>query len=456
MPLITVDPSTGKIVKTYAAHRPAQIEIALSRAARSSAAWAAQSVAARSRVLKAAGVALRRRRDRWAALIVQEMGKPISEARAEIEKCASCCDFYAKHGARFLSEETPFAAPPGGTVRFDPLGVVLAIMPWNFPFWQAFRAAAPALIGGNAMLLKHASNVCGCALAIEAVFKEAGAPRGVFQTLLIGSDLVPALIADDRIHGLTLTGSTAAGKKVAALAGASLKPCVFELGGSDPYLVFEDADLDRAAEVCAAARLVNTGQSCVAAKRFIVIASVRAVFEEKLAARMRARRQGDPTDPDTEVGPMAREDLRAELHGQVSRSVKAGARLLAGGQLPKGAGYFYPPTVLTDVRPGMPAYDDELFGPVASVISARNETAALKIANDSPYGLGSAVFTADAARARRVIRGLYAGTVAVNDSVRSDVALPFGGVKQSGYGRELGAWGARTFVNVKTVRWQKR
>ncbi|HSI09484.1 MAG TPA: aldehyde dehydrogenase family protein, partial [Rariglobus sp.] len=325
------------------------------------------------------------------------------------------------------------------------LGVILAIMPWNYPFWQAFRAAVPALMAGNTVLLKHASNVSGCALAIERVFAVAGASRNLLRTLLVSSKTIPALIEDPRVRGVTLTGSTAAGRQVAALAGAALKPCVLELGGSDPYLVLADADLDLAAEVCAAARLVNAGQSCVAAKRFIVVEKVRPAFEEKLAACMAA------LSPD--LGPLARADLRAELHTQVQKSVRLGARLLLGGHLPpkKSTGCFYPATILSGVRPGMPAYDEELFGPVAAVISARNEADALRIANDTAYGLGSAIFSRNIRRARALARRLDAGMVSINSSVVSNSSLPFGGTKSSGLGRELGEFGARAFVNIKTV-----
>jgi succinate-semialdehyde dehydrogenase/glutarate-semialdehyde dehydrogenase len=328
-------------------------------------------------------------------------------------------------------------------------------MPWNFPFWQVFRAAAPALMAGNTMLLKHASNVSGCALALEQVFVEAGVPQGLFQTLLVSAREIPALIADPRIAGITLTGSTAAGRKVAELAGAALKPSVLELGGSDAYLVLADADLDQAAEICAKARLQNAGQSCICGKRFVVVESVRRAFEKKFVARMDAYPVGDPFDPTAKVGPLARHDLRDELHAQVTASVRRGARLLLGGKLPAGPGFFYPPTVLTDVRKGMPAYDEELFGPVAAIIPVRNEEAAIATANDSLYGLGAAIFTRDLRRARELAARVDAGSVFVNDFVRSDPALPFGGVKQSGFGRELGVWGLRSFVNIKTVRIEK-
>jgi len=324
-------------------------------------------------------------------------------------------------------------------------------MPWNFPFWQVFRAAAPALMAGNTLVLKHASNVSGCALAIEQVFHDAGAPMGLFQTLLIPASEIPFLIRDARVRGVTLTGSTAAGREVAAQAGAALKPCVFELGGSDPYLVLADADLELAAEVCASARLVNSGQSCIGAKRFIVINKVRRAFETKLVARMAACNVGDPTDEATNVGPMARHDLRDELHAQVRRSVRRGAKILLGGKPRPGPGWFYEPTVLSSVKPGMPAYDEELFGPVAAVIGVRDVDEAIAVANQTPYGLGAAIFTTDRRAAREIAPLLDAGMVFVNASVRSHPTLPFGGVKESGYGRELGIGGIRAFVNVKTL-----
>jgi succinate-semialdehyde dehydrogenase/glutarate-semialdehyde dehydrogenase len=324
-------------------------------------------------------------------------------------------------------------------------------MPWNFPFWQVLRAAVPTLLAGNAVLLKHAPNVAGCALALERLFKESGIPAGVFNVLLCGVNAVPALIADRRVHGVTLTGSTAAGKHVAALAGAAMKPGVFELGGSDPVLVFEDADLARAAEISAHARLLNSGQSCVCAKRFIVVRAARREFEERFVARMAARRVGGPADPSTEVGPLARADLREKLHAQVIASVGKGARVLLGGSALAGHGFYYAPTVLTDVRHGMPAFDEEVFGPVAAIIPVRDEAEAVRVANDSSFGLGAAIFTRDRDRARRLAPQLDAGCVFINNFVRSSPELPFGGVKESGYGRELGAWGVRSFANAKVV-----
>lgn len=454
MPLVSINPATSRLIKRHREHTPAQTSAALASAHQAFLDWRLLPIPARARHLTAVGATLRKQRDRLARLITTEMGKPLAEARTEIEKCAACCDFYAKHTARFLKPQHPVGAPKNTQVCFEPLGVILAIMPWNYPFWQAFRAAVPALMAGNTILLKHASNVSGCALAIERVFAKAGAPAGLLRTVLVSSQAIPSLIRDPRVRGVTLTGSTAAGRRVAALAGAALKPAVLELGGSDPYLILADADLDLAAEVCATARLTNAGQSCVAAKRFIVVESVRAAFEEKLVARMAARRMGAPAAKGTAFGPLARADLRDELHAQVRQSVKRGARVLLGGQLPpkNAKGWFYPATVLTGVRPGMAAYDEELFGPVAAVIAARDESDALRIANDTDYGLGAAIFSRNTRRALALgRRHLDTGMVFVNAQVRSDSSLPFGGTKSSGVGRELGDFGLRAFVNVKTL-----
>lgn len=451
MSLAVINPATGRRVAVYPEHRPAAIERTLARASAAQRAWAKTPITVRAKHLRALGAELRRRADALARLATEEMGKPIAQARAEVEKSATLCDYYAKHGARLLADEQPLAAPKNARVVFDPLGPVLAIMPWNFPFWQVIRATVPALLAGNVVLLKHASNVPGCALALERVCIRAGLPRGLLQTLLTGNETVGRLIADPRIRGVTLTGSTAAGKKVAALAGAAMKPGVFELGGSDPAIVLEDADIPRAAEICAQARLLNSGQSCVCAKRFIVVRSVAKAFEEQFVARMAARRVGDPTDPATEVGPLARADLRDDLHAQVMASVRHGARIALGGKPLPGRGFFYAPTALTRVKKGMPAFDEELFGPVAAIITVRDAAEAVKVANASAYGLGAALFTRNRARARQLAREIEAGCVFINDFVRSSPELPFGGVKDSGHGRELGAWGARAFVNVKTL-----
>jgi succinate-semialdehyde dehydrogenase/glutarate-semialdehyde dehydrogenase len=451
MSLISINPATGKTLARYQPHTRAEIVAATALAQRAFLSWRQTTPAQRARHLRALAKALRAKSKSLAALITSEVGKPIKQSLAEIEKCAGVCDYYAANGARFLAPERPPGAPANTYVEFAPLGIVLAIMPWNFPFWQVFRAAAPILMGGNTLLLKHASNVSGCALTIARTFATAGLPSGLFQTLLIDPSRVAPLIADPRVRGVTMTGSTVAGKKVAALAGAALLPAVFELGGSDPMLILADADIPRAAEICAFARLQNSGQSCVCAKRFIVVKSVLRAFEQEFAARIAARRVGDPTDPAVDVGPLARADLRDELHSQVRRTLRAGARLLLGGKPLPGPGNFYAPTVLTDVRPGMVAYSEELFGPVATIIPVRDEAAAIAAANDSIYGLGAGVFTRNQRRGRAVATQLEAGLVFVNSYVRSAASLPFGGIKQSGYGRELGAWGLRAFVTAKTV-----
>jgi succinate-semialdehyde dehydrogenase/glutarate-semialdehyde dehydrogenase len=381
-----------------------------------------------------------------------EMGKPVSGGVSESEKCAWVCDYYAGNAQGFLADQYVEVGTRKSFVTFQPLGVVLAVMPWNFPFWQVFRFAAPNLMAGNAGLLKHASNVPGCALAIEEVFQEAGFPEALFRSLLIPGSRVNDVIENPLVRAVTLTGSTPAGKAVAAKAGEMLKKTVLELGGSDPYVILEDADIPAAAVTCATARLINSGQSCIAAKRFIVVEAVRDEFEKLFITAMANTKMGDPLEEDTVVGPQAREDLRDELHDQVLRSIGAGAQCLLGGKIPEGPGAYYPPTVLTGVGPGMPAYHEELFGPVASIITVKDEAEALRVANDSSFGLGAAVFTADLERGTRIAREeLEAGACFVNDFVRSDPRLPFGGVKESGYGRELSPYGILEFVNIKTV-----
>jgi len=453
--MLSLNPATGRVLARHRAHTAAETRAALAAVHAGFLDWRQVPVATRATHIRALGATLRRQLPTLARLMTTEMGKPLAESRAELEKCAACCDFYAAHAARFLKPRRPLGAPAHASVSFEPLGVVLAIMPWNYPFWQLFRAAVPALMAGNTVLLKHASNVSGCALAIEKLFARSRLPANSIRTVLVSSKSIPALIGDSRVRGVTLTGSTAAGRHVAALAGAALKPCVLELGGSDPYVVLADADLDLAAEVCAAARLVNNGQSCVAAKRFIVVESVLAAFTQKLTARMAARRLGDPLKKSTTLGPLARADLRDELHAQVQKSIRLGARVLLGGQLPRPAPKhtaFYPATILTDVRPGMPAYDEELFGPVAAIITAKDEADALRLANDTPYGLGAALFSRNRRRARELARRhLDAGMVFINAQVRSDPSLPFGGIKDSGLGRELSAHGLHAFTNIKTL-----
>jgi succinate-semialdehyde dehydrogenase/glutarate-semialdehyde dehydrogenase len=453
MPLLSVHPATGRIVARYAELAPEQAAEAVSASARAGEAWRARSFDERARCLRRAAELLRGRADAHARLMAEEMGKPLPQGRSEIEKCAWVCEYYADHAASFLEDEPVEREEGRGYVAFRPLGPVLAIMPWNFPFWQVFRFAAPALMAGNTALLKHASGVQGCAHAIEATLHEAGVPRDAFRNLAVPGGRVADLIRSPHVAAVTLTGSTPAGRAVARAAAEGPKKAVLELGGSDPYVVLEDADLERAAETCVASRLINTGQSCIAAKRFIVVEAVREAFTRAVVERMATRRTGDPLqDPDADLGPLARADLRDELADQVARSVRAGARLLLGGETPPGPGAFYPPTVLADVRPGTPAYDEELFGPVAAVLPARDEEDAVHIANDTAFGLGAAVFTRDVVRGERLAaERLQAGACFVNDFVRSDPRLPFGGIRQSGYGRELSVYGIREFVNVKTV-----
>ncbi len=451
MPTST-NPATGQVLAEYPAMSPAEIKQAIAAADRAFLHWRGTSFAERATLVRALAGLLRERAGVLALAMAQEMGKPITAGRAEIEKCAWGCEYYADHAEEFLADQLVETDAARSYVTHQPLGVVLAIMPWNFPFWQVLRFAAPTLMAGNVAVLKHAGNVTGCALAIEALFREAGFPHGVFTTLLADGAQARAAIRHPKVRAVSLTGSTLAGRDVARVAGARLKKTVLELGGSDPYLILEDADLAQAAATCAKARLVNSGQSCIAAKRYIVVAPVREEFERLLVAQMAAARMGDPLDPVTEVGPQARHDLRDALHDQVTRSIAKGARLLLGGQVPEGPGAYYPPTVLTSVAKGMPAWGEELFGPLAAVIPARNERAAIRIANDSVFGLGAAVFTMDRDRGEQIAATeLEAGSCFVNTFVRSDPRLPFGGIKESGYGRELGRAGILEFVNQKTV-----
>ena len=451
MPIESINPATDETIKIYQEMTPQETAAAVEDAHAAWLSWRKTSFAERARPMKKAAEILQQRKHELARLMALEMGKPLKQGVAEAEKCAAGCDYYADHAEGHLAPEVIQTSAAKSYVAFDPLGVVLAVMPWNFPFWQVFRFAAPALMAGNAGVLKHASNVPGCALAIEEILREAGFPAGIFRTLLIGSKQVKAVIEHPLVRAVTLTGSTPAGKAVAAQAGAVIKKTVLELGGSDAYIVLEDADLDLAVNTCVTSRLINSGQSCVNAKRFIIVESLRAAFTERMVAAMRAKKMGDPLAEGTDIGPQARPDLRDELHAQVTSSIAKGAKLLLGGELPPGKGSFYPPTVLTDVKPGMPAYDEELFGPVAAIISARDEADAVRIANDTIFGLGAAVFTKDVAKGERLTRDLEAGCTFVNTLVASDPRLPFGGIKEAGYGRELGSYGIREFMNVKTV-----
>lgn len=446
-----INPTTGKVVREIAEHDPAYVAAALKKAENAFLKWRDTSFEERGLLMRKAAHLLRERKQKYAALMVEEMGKTIVAGEAEVEKCAWVCEHYAQNAAHYLAEEAVETDASHSFVRFDPLGPVLAIMPWNFPFWQVFRFAAPALMAGNVGLLKHASNVPGCALAIEEVFRDAGFPEGGFQTLLVPAKAIADIIRHPTIKAVTLTGSEQAGKVVAAIAGAELKKTVLELGGSDAFIVFEDADIELAVKTGVAARIINNGQSCIAAKRFIVVQAVAKEFEQRFVDLMAALKVGDPMERDTELGPLAREDLLEELDGQVKRSVEAGARLVLGGRRLDRPGFFYAPTVVCDTRPGMPVFDEETFGPVAALCTAKDEGDAIALANASRYGLGAAIFSRNTTRATEIARYIEAGSVFINGMVKSDPRLPFGGVKCSGYGRELGVFGIREFVNIKTV-----
>jgi succinate-semialdehyde dehydrogenase/glutarate-semialdehyde dehydrogenase len=449
----TVNPATGEPGRSYREHMMDDARAAAAAARKAFASWRRTSFSERCSVIRKAAEILRSRQDELAGLMTQEMGKTLDEGRAEIEKCAFHCDWFAEHAEAYLTDEPVDVGGPECFVTFIPLGVVLAVMPWNFPFWQVFRFAAPALMAGNGALLKHASNVPGCALAIEEVLHQAGVPRDLFRTLLLPSSEVKALIEDENVAAVTLTGSVAAGRSVASAAGGALKKCVLELGGSDAYLVLEDADIEAAAQVAATARMVNGGQSCIAGKRFIVVRPVLEQFEAALVRAMSGYEMGDPRCEGTKLGPMQSVEARDEIHRQVTDSVRNGARLLLGGKIPDRPGAWYPATVLANVLPGQPAHDEEVFGPVAAIIAAENEADAIRIANASEYGLGSGVLTGDLDRGRRIAaQELEAGLSFVNENVRSDPRTPFGGVKHSGFGRECSGYGIREFVNIKTVQ----
>jgi succinate-semialdehyde dehydrogenase / glutarate-semialdehyde dehydrogenase len=450
-PCVSLNSTTGEILREFEPHSDAEVENRLQLAVVAFGAFRASPLDSRAGILMRAAELLEAEKERLGRLMTLEMGKLVRAAVQEAEKCAAGCRYYARNAAAFLADEP--APTPGrhSFVRHEPLGLVLAVMPWNFPFWQVVRFAAPALMAGNVVLLKHASNVPQCALAIEDLFARAGVPRGAFQTLLIGSDRVAALIRDPRVRAVTLTGSVGAGSQVAAVAGQQIKKTVLELGGSDPFIVMPSADLEEAVTAAVKARTINNGQSCIAAKRFIVEERVAEEFTARFVRAMAELKVGDPLEPDTDLGPLATEEVIAGLQKQVDRTVQLGARLLLGGKRLDGPGFFFPPTVLTDIPPNSPVANDELFGPVASLFSAQGLEEAIRMANDTPFGLGASVWTQDAAEREAFTDRLEAGMVFFNEIVASEPRLPFGGVKQSGYGRELSHHGIREFVNIKTV-----
>jgi succinate-semialdehyde dehydrogenase/glutarate-semialdehyde dehydrogenase len=449
--LESINPATGALLGRYPAATADEIEDAISGADAAQRAWRRTSFPERSEAMRRLAAHLRERRDHYAFLVTSEMGKPITEARAEIEKCAWACEFYADRAADFLADESVATNATRSIVAYEPLGVVLAIMPWNYPFWQVMRFAAPALMAGNGALLKHASNIPQSALAVGEAFEAAGFPHGLFRTLLLPGAAVEPVVQDPRVRAVTLTGSSDVGAHVAAVAGAALKKTVLELGGSDPFIVLADADVAAAAATAVRARNQNTGQSCIAAKRFLVAEAVADEFEERFATAVRALRVGDPLDPATQVGPLARDDLRDALARQVEASVAQGATVLVGGRPIPGPGAFYEPTVLAGVRDGMPVLAEETFGPVAAVRRVADADEAVGVANGSEYGLGASIWTSDAAAGEALARTVESGAVFVNGMVASDPRLPFGGVKRSGWGRELGPFGIREFTNIQTI-----
>lgn len=450
--LTSVNPVNNKIIKSYDEFTSHEVENIVSFSDNAFLSWKQTSFSTRAELMKNAARILRQNSEEYSVLMTLEMGKPILQSRAEVEKCAWVCDYYADNAEKFLADELIETDALKSFVTYQPLGVILAVMPWNFPFWQVFRFAAPNLMAGNTGLLKHASNVSGCALAIEEVFRKAGFPENVFRTLLVSSKNIHTVISNPKVQAVTLTGSVPSGKSVASLAGSLIKKTVLELGGSDPYVVLEDADLHQAALSCVNSRLINAGQSCIAAKRFIIVESVYDEFEKLYLELMSNKKMGDPFDENNALGPQTSIQLRDELHQQVLKSIEQGAELILGGKIPDSDGAFYPPTILKNVNPGMAAFDEELFGPVAALVKAKNESEAIELANKSIFGLGASVFTKDIIRGEKIAKEmLNAGCCFVNDFVKSDPRLPFGGIKESGYGRELSPFGIKEFVNIKTV-----
>jgi len=451
--LKSINPANGKLISSYPEMTIDEVDEILHLVSDAFNEWKETTFNERTKLMLNAANVLREQSEELSKLMTEEMGKPIAQSRAEIEKCAWVCEYYAENAEKFLSDELIETDASKSFVTYQPLGVVLAVMPWNFPFWQVFRFAAPGLMAGNAGLLKHSSNVSGCALAIEDIFKKAGFPDNLFRTILLPSSKMNEVIKKRIIKAVTLTGSVPAGKAVAAAAGSVLKKTVLELGGSDPYIILEDADLQLAADSCTTARLLNGGQSCIAAKRFIVVEKIYGEFERLFVKNMKIKKMGDPFDETNDVGPQASKALRDELHQQVLQSIKKGAKVLLGGEIStKGEGAYYPPTVLSNVNKGMPAFEEELFGPVAAIIKVKDEEEAIKVANDSVFGLGAAVFTKDEKKGEKIVKEkIIAGSCFVNAFVKSDPRLPFGGVSESGYGRELSYLGIREFMNIKTV-----
>ena len=452
MNLVSINPANNKILESHKEISTEKINQIINSSNNTYLEWRNESISYRSKMMRDLAELLKQKKEKLGALMTQEMGKPIKQSIAEAEKCAWVCEYYADNAERFLSKKEISTDSKKSFISFQPIGLVLAIMPWNFPFWQVFRFASPTLMAGNVGILKHASNVQGCAKEIEKLFLEAGFPKYAFSNLVIGSNKVSNVINNPLVRAITLTGSTPAGKSVASHAGSLLKKTVLELGGNDPYIILEDADLNNAVESCIAGRMLNTGQSCIAAKRFIVVKARLDEFIDKVEQKINNMKMGDPLDSNIDIGPMVNTDARDELHQQVLMSIKKGAKLISGGKIPESDGSFYPPTLLTNVEPGMSAFDDELFGPVAVIISAKDQAHAIDLANKTNYGLGAAIFTADLDKGEKIaINELEAGSCFVNDFVKSDPRLPFGGIKESGYGRELSEFGILEFVNIKSV-----
>jgi succinate-semialdehyde dehydrogenase / glutarate-semialdehyde dehydrogenase len=448
----SINPYTYEVLNTFTEYSDSKVDDLLQKTNETFLQWKETSFSVRAVLMKKAANVLRLKKEQLATLITIEMGKLKIEAEAEIEKCAVCCEFYADNAEKFLLDEYIQSDATESYITYNPLGVILAVMPWNFPFWQVFRFAAPNLMAGNGGVLKHASNVSGCALAIEKIFDEAGFEKNLFRTILVSSRKMKPVIENKYIKAVTLTGSTPAGKSIASTAGNVLKKTVLELGGSDPYVILKDADIEQSVKACVTARLINAGQSCIAGKRFIVVKDIAEEFSNEFVKEMSSKKMGDPFDEANDLGPQAKNDLRDELHQQVAKSIDLGAKLRLGGVIPKGDGAFYPPTLLVNVKKGMPAFDEELFGPVAPVIIAEDEEDAINIANDTVFGLGSAIFSKDTQRAELIAKNrIRAGSCFVNTFVKSDPRLPFGGINESGYGRELSPFGIKEFVNIKTI-----